>query len=230
MVFAGPFSTMKLAHGLTLSSDPKMIVGSYEQEVHDVINEIICAAPTNIIDIGAAFGYYAVGLALKIANTTVTAFEAVEEPHWRQLADLARINGVSTKIVQRGFCTADELEKACRPGSFILCDCEGGELEILQPAEVPALKYCKILVELHEFNRPNLLATLVTRFRDSHHVKIIEETERHPSQYRVLKTLPRGWRTVAVEETKWIPSGSSWNTTWLRFMVLDPKESFDCDR
>ena len=46
MVFGGPFCAMKLAEDLDLAWDPKFIVGSYEEEVHDVINDVICAAPT----------------------------------------------------------------------------------------------------------------------------------------------------------------------------------------
>ncbi len=223
-VFGGPFSTMRLAENLELCWDPNMIVGSYEEEVHDVINGIICMAPANIIVIGAAFGYYAVGFALKIANTTVTAFESVEDPHWRQLAELAEINGVSGKVIQRGFCTADELAKVCTPNSFILCDCEGSEEDILQPLEIPALSSCKMLVELHEFYRPNVVSTLVSRFYDSHEIRIIEEVARDASRYRILKKLPRSWRSVAVEETRWIGRKSSRMTTWMRYMVLDPKD------
>lgn len=223
MVYSGPFATMKLEEKLELSWDSKTIVGSYEAEIHGVINDVICMAPENIIDIGSSFGYYAVGLALKIANTTITAFEAVEDRHWKQLADLARINGVSSKIIQRGMCTVQELAKTCTPKSFVLCDCEGGEEDLLQPLEVPALKSCKILVELHEFIRPNVVGTLISRFRDSHQIKIIEEANRNPSRYRILKTLPRSWRPVAIEETRWISAESSRTKAWLRFMVLDPK-------
>jgi hypothetical protein len=223
MIFGGPFSTMKLAENLDLAWDPKMVVGSYEEEVHDVINDVICSAPAQIIDIGSAFGYYAVGFALKIANTKVIAFEAVEDPHWLQLSDLARINGVSDKIVQRGLCTPEELATTCTPESFILCDCEGAEVDILDPAKIPALASCKMLVELHEFNGPNIIATLIARFGDSHEIRIIEEADRNPSRYRILKKLPASWRSVAIQETKWIPSKSSRTTTWLRFMLLNPK-------
>ncbi|MGD0497929.1 MAG: hypothetical protein ABSC23_05775 [Bryobacteraceae bacterium] len=222
-VFGGPFSTMKLRESLDLAWDPKIIAGSYEEEVHDVIDDVICTAPANIIDIGAAYGYYAVGFALKIANTTVTAFEAVEHPYWRQLAELAEINGVSGKIIQRGCCAAEDLANACAPESFILCDCEGGEMEILDPLQVPALKSCKMLVELHEFNRPNLVATLVGRFRASHNIRIIEEAVRNPSRYRILRTLPRRWQSVAIQETRFLQNMPSRMTVWLRFMLLDPK-------
>lgn len=222
-VFGGPFCTMKLAENLDLAWDPKFIVGSYEEEVHSVIDDVICAAPAQVIVIGAAFGYYAVGLALKIANTIVTAFEAVEHPYWRQLAELAKINGVSSKIVQRGLCTTEELAVACVPKSFILCDCEGSEEDILKPLEIPTLKSCKILVEVHEFYRQNLVATLVDRFRDSHEIRIIEEADRNPSRYHILKELPHYCRSVAIEEHRWIPAKSSRTVTWLRFLLLSPK-------
>lgn len=223
MVFSGPFATMKLRNNLTLASDPKYIIGCYEQEVHEVINDVICSAPSNIIDIGAAFGYYAVGLALKTADSEIIAFEEVEEPHWRELHELATLNGVSSRITQLGLCTVTELKRACREDSFILCDCEGGEEDLLDPCAVPLLKTCKMLTELHEFHRPNLVGTLVTRFKGSHDIRLIEGGERNPSAFRILKRLPRRWRLIAMEEPKWIGDAPSRTSTWLRFMLLTPK-------
>jgi hypothetical protein len=224
MVFGGPFSTMKLHEGLAISRDPRMIIGSYEEEVHEVINEVISSGPTNVIDIGSAYGYYAVGLAIKIANTKVIAFEAVEENHWTQLAELARINGVCGKITQRGLCTSRELAETCVENAFVLCDCEGAEEDILDLVEVPVLRSCRILIELHEFHRPHVVGTLVDRFKQTHVVRMIEEKRRDPSLYRIVKQLPPRWRSVALEETKWICKEPLLRTTtWLRFMLLTPK-------
>jgi predicted O-methyltransferase YrrM len=225
MVFSGPFASMKLCEGSALSHDPRMIVGSYEQEVHDVINQVIADAPSHIVDIGAAYGYYAVGLAVKIANATVTAFEAIEEEHWRELKALAELNKVSHKIDQRGLCTPAEFAKVCTEAAFVLSDCEGAELELCDPATIPALKSCTLLIELHEFHKPRLVATLVQRFRSSHSIKIIDEERRDPSRYRILKRVPAGWRSTAVEEAKWIGDGAQRTTTSLRFMLLTPKIS-----
>jgi hypothetical protein len=225
MVFGGPFATMKLDSNLALGRDPRFIVGSYEQEVHDVINDVIVAAPINIVDIGSAFGYYAVGFAAKIAHTRITAFEAVEEPHWRQLRDLARLNGVSEKIVQRGLCTPSDLEEVCSAGSFILSDCEGAEEQLCDPRRISALGSCTMLIELHEFNATQLVATLVERFRHSHNIRIIEEAPRDPSLYRILKRLPPSWRPIAIEEAKWAGDTPPYMATWLRFLFLTPKQS-----
>jgi len=224
MVFSGPFATMKLESGLALGRDPRMIVGSYELEIHEVINEVISRAPVNIIDIGAAYGYYAVGLALKVSATRVVAFEAVEEKHWRQLSELASLNGVGSKIIQRGLCTPGALAEFCVPKSFVLSDCEGAEEDLLDPVAVPALRSCTVLIELHEFHRPRVVPLLVDRFKESHAVRIIEERSRDPSLYRILKQLPSHWRSVAIEEAKWISEASKPRTTTsLRFMLLTPR-------
>ena len=223
MVFAGPFASMRLADNLQLASDPRFIVGCYEEEVHPIINSVICSAPRNIIDIGSAFGYYAVGLALKIADTSITAFEAVEERHWAELAVLARINGVDSKIRQYGICTVEALASVCSPNSFILCDCEGAEMDLLQPVAIAALRSCKILVELHEFFAMNLVSTLISRFRETHQITLVEEIARDPIRYRILKHVPRSWRSIAVEEAKWIPHHPVRVVTSLRFMVLTPR-------
>ena len=223
MVFSGPFATMKLQDSLALASDPKYIIGCYEQEVHEVINDVICSAPRTVIDIGAAFGYYAVGLALKITGSEIIAFEEVEQPHWHELRELAMLNGVSDRVTQLGPCTVTELNATCREDSFILCDCEGGEEDLLDPRQVPLLGTCKILTELHEFHRPNLVGTLVTRFKESHNIRLIEGSERSPSAIRILKKLPRRWRSVAMEEPKWVGDTPPRTSTWLRFMLLTPK-------
>jgi hypothetical protein len=46
-VFAGPFATMSLPANTALSADPKYILGAYEEELHDVINQVICMAPAH---------------------------------------------------------------------------------------------------------------------------------------------------------------------------------------
>ncbi len=222
MVFGGPFSTMRLERSLSIASDPRMILGSYEQEIHPVINAAILNSPPAIIDIGAAFGYYAVGFARK-TRSPIFAFEAVEHPHWGELARLAQINEVSSQITQRGLCTPEELRSVCQNGSFILSDCEGAEEDLLDPDKVPALKTCTMLVELHEFIRPYVLRNLVPRFRSTHRLSLFEEQPRDPTTYRVLKHLPERWRPIAIEEGKWIPAGDGIANTWLRFMLLEPR-------
>jgi len=136
---------------------------------------------------------------------------------------LARLNGVLGKITQKGLCTPAELKDVCQAGAFILSDCEGAEADLLDPGALPVLRSCEVLVELHEFHRPDLVATLVARFKDSHSIRFIEEQRCDPADYRLLKVLPAAWRAVAIEEAKWIGNGSGRASTRLRFLLLQPR-------
>jgi hypothetical protein len=66
-VLHGPFAGLMYPRDLLLAQADAPIaklLGTYEQELHPVFEEVIAKQPRTIIDIGAAEGYYAVGLAL----------------------------------------------------------------------------------------------------------------------------------------------------------------------
>lgn len=92
-VLNGPFSGMRYgnrAHGSFLM--PKLL-GTYEMEVHSIMNDVIQNPPRIFIDVGCAEGYYAVGFALKCPDAHVLAFDIAEEA--RELTkELALANGV----------------------------------------------------------------------------------------------------------------------------------------
>src|SRR2546426_11207567 len=53
------------------------LLGTYECELHHVFEQVIATGFPTIIDVGAADGYYTVGLALKSPGSTVHAFAPV---------------------------------------------------------------------------------------------------------------------------------------------------------
>jgi hypothetical protein len=201
-VYAGPFAGMKLVKGTHLSLQPAMIVGSYEAELHHAIYKAISTAPDYVINIGSAHGYYATGLARHLPNTTVIAFEPESEENWDEALRLAEANGVTDKIIQKGLCTVTELRESCRPDSFVLCDCEGDEMTLLNPEAIPSLQSCYIICELHDFIVPGLTGELVRRFKKSHINQIHSEKARNPGEYRVLDGLSSALQHIAVEETR----------------------------
>jgi hypothetical protein len=71
-------------------------------------------------------------------------------------ANLAKLNFVSERAHVKGFCSHNELRQLCGRESVILCDCEGFELEVLDPVTAPQLASTDILVELHEFIKPGI--------------------------------------------------------------------------
>lgn len=204
-VYAGPFAGMRLFEASHLATRPMWIVGSYEAELHDVINEMIVKAPQKVIDIGSAHGYYMIGLAIQLPSATVVGFEVQEVPHWQEASQLALVNGVAERVRQEGLCTQDTLARECEPGAFVLCDCEGGEVDLLDAEKIPCLKACYILCEVHDFYRPGATPLLIDRFSATHKIKIIQEQGRNAGDYRILKDLSEIERRVAVMETRHLP-------------------------
>ncbi len=55
-----------------------MLLGTFEQELFDVISRIIEVKPKTIVNVGCAEGYYAVGLSRALPETNVIAFELID--------------------------------------------------------------------------------------------------------------------------------------------------------
>ena len=74
-VLYGPFKGMTYPDSTSIGSVwlPKML-GIYESELHDILEEICSKNYSTIINIGAGEGYYAVGLALRIPTSMIYAF------------------------------------------------------------------------------------------------------------------------------------------------------------
>jgi hypothetical protein len=218
-VFSGPFINLRLKKDSILAGTPSMILGCYEKELHPVFNRIIANPPAKFIDIGAAQGYYVVGIACTTKDTKIVGFEMVDE-YLNMAKSLAAYNGVQDRISWKGLCDIVELKKEVTPGTFILCDCEGAEKELLDPEKVPALINSEILVELHDFFAPGATATIIDRFRNSHTLTLINEQGRNPDDYRPLLSFKRVESQFAIAETRHISNG---RVTGSCFASLIPK-------
>ena len=107
-VASGPFRGMKyVADGVGSVYYPKLL-GVYERELHPVIEAIHSLGPDRIIDIGAAEGYYAVGLAMSNPKAIVTAFEQ-ESDGQELIRDMAARNGVVDRVHVLGRCEPADL-------------------------------------------------------------------------------------------------------------------------
>ena len=186
-IVAGPFQGMRMElSGLSSRHLLCYLLGSAEIELRDVIGRIIDRGYRTILNIGAADGYYAVGLAVRSPATQVEAFEAL--PAFRPIVERsARANGVQDRIALRGACDANalrhHLQTDAKP-SLVLMDIEGGEAELLDPLAVPQLRQVDILVETHDAFVPRVTETLIDRFQPTHHI------ERYTARPRLLNDYP----------------------------------------
>jgi hypothetical protein len=188
---------------------PKLL-GSYELELHSIVAEAVNQRFATIINVGCAEGYYSVGLALKLVEARVHAFD--QDPSFRHLCSrMAKLNQVDERISIHGIATAEELRVLVQNDSvLIICDCEGCELDVLDPAIVSGLVSSSILVELHDFVNPTISKIVMSRFQQTHMIKVMESKRRDPRGYDELKTLPEQDAALAVTEFRPEPMRWAW--------------------
>jgi hypothetical protein len=205
-VMGGPFAGLKyVSHSCGSAFIPKLL-GIYERELHPVLNQIIATRFERIIDVGAAEGYYAVGLAARLPASFVMAFEMESEGRLL-LREMALANGVAERIEIHGRCGVEELQKVLeetKGRTLLICDCEGYEDELLDPKKIPALRTAHILVELHEFVLRGLGERLRARFKPSHMIETIgsqvRDIEEFPFSDWLTKLTPKKYLEWAVCE------------------------------
>lgn len=158
-VLAGPFKGMKYAAVRAVGSAivPKLL-GSYEAELHPIIEEICQTSYSVIIDVGCAEGYYAVGLAMRMPEVTVYAYD-ISPLAQRLCSEMAALNGVADRVHIREVFTEQTLSSLPAVGrGLLIADCEGCERYLFhQDSEMwPHLENYDLLVEIHDFISPGI--------------------------------------------------------------------------
>ncbi|GAB1478238.1 hypothetical protein MASR2M74_07830 [Paracoccaceae bacterium] len=166
-VLSGPFRGMHYVARASEGARAPRIVGAYETSLVPVLEGIIASAPEVILDIGCAEGYYAVGLARRMPGARVIARDA--DPAAQEMCRaMATANGVTVEV--GGLLTGPDFDICTRARSVVICDIEGAEDAVLDPATAPGLNRADILVEVHEAMRPGLTNRLAARFAATHRI------------------------------------------------------------
>ena len=187
-------------------------LGAYECELHDVIFGFADGAYSHIIDVGCAEGYYAVGLLLKFPEARLLAFD-LDGISRRQCEKLAALNGVSERISVGCLCDHQTLQERCQPGSLVVCDIEGAEMELLDPDKVSALRNADILVEVHDTDEPAIENALKRRFEPSHEIQAIYASDRMDwiAQHgKYVEVLGQSSALESVDESRGSPQSWLW--------------------
>lgn len=212
-VRGGPFAGMRYIHGAVGSAYVPKLLGIYERELNQCIEQACALNFPLIVDIGAAEGYYAVGLARRNPDARIIAFE-MEEKGQAALRQMAQLNDATPRVDVRGKCELENLQSALARAdrSLVVCDVEGYEENLLKPKAIPALARAHLLVEMHDFIRPGVTELITKRFTPTHAVHRIwqEPRNRGDMPYRTLGTalLPGRYLDWAVSE--WRPVRMSW--------------------
>lgn len=220
-VLSGPFRGMQFVSAASFGAFLPPLIGSYESELHPVIQTSIARGYDLVIDVGAAEGYYAVGLARAMPRVRVLAYDI--DANARALcAELAKKNGVSDQVEIRTEATPEVLNEAIHGRCLLICDSEGYEDELLDPARLPKLAGCDVLVEFHDFIRAGVGQRITERLRPTHDVKIIEAVLRDAEPaLAVAPFLSRRDAAFACDELR--PPGMKWG--WFTAKQMETKSA-----
>ena len=185
------------------------LLGVYEDELHDFIEHAIARQPDVVINIGCAEGYYALGMARRLPAVPVMAVD-IDARAAAIVQDTAYANQVSNVRPLTHLVDADWIESQCaafdRP--FLILDCEGAEIDLLNPEQVSDLAKCSILVESHDCINAVITATLTQRFSHTHDVRQVSQTTKDAYQFDFLHGLSDCDKWALVHEGR--PSTMTW--------------------
>lgn len=213
----GPFKGLKFVNNSHWGAADKgtMILGLYEQELLDELKNI----PDELdvfIDLGAADGYYGVGVLINHRFKKSYCYEIME--HGREvIRETASVNNVPDKVVIRGEATktfCHEIPEHDLNRSVLFVDIEGGEFDLFDVDLFDKFKKSVIFVELHDFIFADGDKKLVKFIEDSkatHDHKIIKMGSRDLSSYMELQQ----WNDL----DRWLicSEGRAQLMSWVRF-------------
>ena len=202
----GPLAGFKLDRDSWWCENEKapMLFGLYEQEVLASLASIP-KTYTHFIDLGAADGYYGVGVVAAGLFKHSTCFEI--SPIGRKvIRESAKTNGVEQSVRILGKAEQDfyaEIEPAVLNRSVLFLDVEGAEFDILDSAALSIFRNAVIIVELHPWLVPDGEAKL-ERLRGTasatHRISEIAMGSRDPTKYAELADLSDDDRCLICSE------------------------------
>ena len=107
-------------------------------------------------------------------NTCVLAFDL--NPKAQEVcAELAAKNGVSDRVTVSGLFKPEDFANYAGERVLVLCDIEGAERDLLDPAVASALTGMDLIVESHECLIPGITKLLIDRFSATHDITVVED-------------------------------------------------------
>ncbi len=165
----GPFAGLQLTPMTYAEQLGPYLLGVYESELEEAWSIVLRGNYSQILDVGAKFGYYAVGLARRYPQAHVVAFDT---DWWarKAVAEMVTANGTSNVEV-KGFCTPEWLMQNLQEGAFIISDCEGYEAVLFNPSSISRLLTATLLIETHDCFVPGISERLRQGFAATHQIR-----------------------------------------------------------
>ena len=174
LVMQGPLKDLDFLKESAEGCHIAKLLGCYEQPLQPYIEAAIQTAYPTVLNIGCAEGYYAVGLARRMPNTQILAFD-IDAKAQRTCLELAAKNQVADRVKVGALFRQEDFARYTDQRVLVLCDIEGAELQLLDPQMAPALQHMDLIVESHDCLTPGITQRLVERFKLTHQITVVSD-------------------------------------------------------
>ncbi len=220
-VRGGPFTGLRYVGTSPNPQIAPFLIGLNELEIWPFVRRLIAGGHDGFVNVGAAEGYYAAGMARFSPIPRIISYEG--DRLGRILTRfMARKNGVADRVDVRGLCTPETLAASLAPFArpALLMDVEGYEEILADPATNPHLARTTLVIELHEHERP-MGDILRPRFAATH---TIDEIWTRP---RTLADLPAAlWpATLFYSRARLLLLGTEHRGHEMRWWLLTPRSA-----
>lgn len=222
-IYFGPFSGTKIpikAYSFLTISE---ILGLYESCLHSAFDNLLNKEINNVVLVGGNNGYYAAGISCLLDPQLINIYESDDKFHPIINSWVLENNLRDTNIL--GKATIEEFERINVKIDLVFMDCEGYEIELLNPQLFLWQQKTEILLELHPFYVDNLIAILTSRFRKTHKIEIIYDDFNEDIKIdKILNGLDLGIKFSRHPNHRWIEENNKKVYTSGVFMYLTQKQ------
>lgn len=220
IVAYGPFAGMRLSEKVWWSKNDRITqtLGCYEEHVLKKLCDFATQGATKFIDIGAADGYFAVGMSFSRIYPEVVAFEIAVEGQKRILEN-AIANNCAAKLSVFGEANIESIIRETKNAktATVLIDIEGAEYDFLSDEILKTLSKSNVICELHPWvveDGYSAQKYLINRAEKVFNIELIKRETYNPNSFSEFYDLSDEERLIAVGE------GRGKNMQWL---VCTPK-------
>jgi hypothetical protein len=206
-VLNGPFKGLKYPSldSVGYVIYPKLL-GSYERELQPVISSLAKNHYSEIIDIGCAEGYYAIGLARIFASAEVHAYD-INKRALELCQNMAKENNVLERVHVNTVITSEVIGNfKFKEKGLIVSDCEGFEVDLFNENNLKNLLNCDLIIELHDFIDLEISVRLKKLFSKTHNLESVYSSDdiykSHNYDYPELSRLSLGEKMEILRERR----------------------------
>lgn len=214
-VLTGPFAGLRYATPEACGSAlwPKLL-GTYEKELHEIINELCRRPYTLIADWGCAEGYFLVGMGRRIPTARLIGIDP--DPTARELCRaMSTVNGIHTaRLVLLSSAKLTDLDGLRTTRSLIISDCEGYENELLS-GDLSLLAQSDLIIECHDHLVAETTQRIESRLSATHKITRIISRPRVVGDLESVSKNAINTRLTEFQIERLLSEGRPSAMTWL---------------